>query len=76
MSSPEVPVAAAEPEPTTEPASADAAFDAAMRAELDRRIAALHAEGDASFGSIGRGEWALTVLVTLAVPLFLVWVFA
>lgn len=76
MSSPEVPMAAAEPEPTAGPVSADPAFDAAMREELDRRIAALHAEGDASFGSIGRGEWALTVLVTLVVPLLLVWVFA
>lgn len=56
--------------------AADAEFDAAMRAELDRRIAALAEAGDASFGIIGRGEWVLTIVVTLAIPLLLVWVFA
>jgi len=71
---PEVMVATAD-EPKA-PAAADAEFDAAMRAELDRRIAALAEAGDASFGIIGRGEWALTVVVTLAIPLLLVWVFA
>jgi hypothetical protein len=54
---------------------ADAEYEAALRAELDRRIAALAQEGDASFGSIGRGEWLLTVLVTIVVPLLVVWVF-
>jgi hypothetical protein len=59
-----------------QPKGADAEFDAAMRDELDRRIAALAEAGEASFGSIGRGEWALTVLVTLVIPLLLVWAFA
>ncbi len=71
---PEAIVATAE-EPKAS-AAADAEFDAAMRAELDRRIAALAEAGDASFGSLERGEWVLTIVVTLAIPLLLVWVFA
>lgn len=58
------------------PKGADAEFDAAMRAELDRRIAALAESGEASFGSIGRGEWALTILGTIVIPLLVVWAFA
>lgn len=52
-----------------------ASFDAALKAELDRRIAALAAEGEASFGSIGRAEWVATIVVTLVIPLLLVWMF-
>jgi hypothetical protein len=54
---------------------ADAEYEAALRGELDRRIAALAQEGDASFGSIGRGEWVVIVLATIVIPLFVVWVF-
>ena len=61
---------------SAEPGGGDAEFDAAMRAELDRRIAALAEAGEASFGSIGRGEWALTILATIVIPLLLVWFFA
>ena len=69
----------ADDETAAAPAAAeatDAAFDAAMRTELDRRIAALAEVDESTFGAIGRGEWALTVLVSIVVPLLLVWVFA
>jgi len=64
--------------PAAVPAAADgeAAFEAAMRAELDRRIAALAEVDESTFGSLGRGEWALTVLVSIVLPLLAVWVFA
>ena len=58
------------------PVACDAAFDEAMRAELERRIAALAEVDESAFGDIGRGEWALTILVSIVVPLILVWVLA
>lgn len=61
--------------PEEKATASDAEFDAAMRAELERRITALAEAGDASFGVIARGEWIVTIVVTLAIPLFLVWVF-
>jgi hypothetical protein len=54
---------------------AEPEYETALRAELERRIAALAAEGDASFGSIGRGEWVVIILVTIVLPLIAVWAF-
>lgn len=51
-------------------------FTAALRRELDRRIADLAETGDDVFGRIGPGEWALMVLVSVAIPLAAVWWFA
>lgn len=61
-------------EARSEASTAD--FAAAMRRELDRRIADLAATGDDVFGRIGPGEWALMILVSVAIPLALVWWFA
>jgi len=58
------------------PAANEAAFAEAMRAELDRRIAELAEVDESTFGTIGRSEWALTILVSIVVPLILVWVLA
>jgi hypothetical protein len=57
-------------EPTPPPASD---WDAALNAELGRRIAELATYPDDAFGRIGRGEAVALLLGFVMLPLLLVW---
>lgn len=49
------------------------AFQSALRAELDRRIAEFATYGDDTFGHIGAREAWFAALVCVGLPLLLVW---
>ena len=51
----------------------DMSYERALRAELDRRIAALAAASDEDFGRLGRGDGILVVVLFVLLPAFAVW---
>jgi hypothetical protein len=54
----------------------DPSFEAALRQELERRIAEVSAYRDEDFGRIGAGEWVLFCVVGLLLPAVAVWLAA
>ena len=54
-------------------AAPEAAYERALRAELDRRIAALAACSDDDFGRLGRGDGILVVALFVLLPACAVW---
>jgi len=48
-------------------------FKEALQAELHRRVGVLSAEGDAAFGHFDERDWAVVVVLFLAVPILLIW---
>jgi hypothetical protein len=59
--------------PAFEETADEAAYTRALRAELDRRLAALAAAPDDAFGAIGVGDGALVALAFVLLPALLVW---
>ena len=53
----------------------DTEFDRALREELDRRVAEISAYPDGAFGLIPMGELLLCALVSVVLPLALVFFF-
>ena len=54
----------------------NAAFEQALRVELDRRIGEVSGYRDEDFGRIAAGEWVVFCLVGLLLPMVLVWLAA
>jgi len=51
----------------------DLSYERVLRAELDRRVAALAASSDEDFGRLGRGDGILVVALFVLLPAFAVW---
>jgi len=51
----------------------DLSYERVLRAELDRRVAALAASSDEDFGRLGRGDGILVVVLFVLLPAFAVW---
>ena len=60
---------------TTQTAASDADFEHALRADLQRRIAALAATSDDAFGRIGPADGILVAALFVAVPALVAWMF-
>jgi hypothetical protein len=65
---PATPTLGAEPE-----VAPDMSYERALRAELDRRVAALAASSDEDFGRLGRGDGILIVALFVLLPAFAAW---
>ena len=61
--------------PRTQAAAAQAGYERALRADLERRITALGATSDDAFGMMGAGDGILVVVVFVVGPALVAWLF-
>lgn len=62
-------------DPRTRAAAAEALYEQALRADLERRITELAHTPDAAFGRMGVGDGILVGLLFVVAPALVAWVF-